>query len=256
VKIVRFRSEGGPAWGVLEGETITRLTRPPWEGVERLAGSQLDASYAALLPPCEPTKILAIGRNYAEHAKELGGEVPKEPLVFLKPPSALVPPGGVVLLPPESARVDYEGELALVIGKTARRVSAHAWRDYVLGVTCACDVTCRDLQKTDGQWWRAKGYDTFLPLGPVVDTEVDPSDLALATRVDGAVRQSARTSSMFFDVGTIVAFVSTAMTLLPGDVILTGTPAGVGPLAPGNRIEVEIEGVGTLTATVAAERAG
>ena len=253
MKILRFRSEGGPAWGVLEGETVTRLTRPPWEGISRLAGSELDVSYAALLPPCEPTKVLAIGRNYAEHARELGGEVPKEPLVFLKPPSSLVPPGGVVLMPPESSRVDYEGELALVVGRTARRVGANAWRDYLLGVTCAIDVTCRDLQKTDGQWWRAKGDDTFLPLGPVIDTEADPRDLALETRVDGAVRQAARTSSMFFDVGKILAFVSSAMTLNPGDVILTGTPAGVGPLAPGNRVEVQIEGVGTLSVSVAAE---
>jgi 2-keto-4-pentenoate hydratase/2-oxohepta-3-ene-1,7-dioic acid hydratase in catechol pathway len=253
MKIVRFRSEGGPAWGVLEGETVTRLSAPPWEGIRRMAGTSLDLAYAPLLPPCEPTKILGIGRNYKEHAKELGQEVPKEPLVFLKPPSSVIAHGGVVLLPQESSRVDYEGELALVVGRRARRVSSHAWRDVILGVTCALDVTCRDLQKTDGQWWRAKGYDTFCPLGPVIETEVDPRDLALETRVDGAVRQSARTSSMIFDIGTLVAFVSSAVTLEPGDVIVTGTPEGVGPLAPGNSVELTIEGVGTLAVTVAKE---
>ena len=253
MRIVRFRSEAGPAWGVLEGDVVTRLTRPPWNGIERLAGSGLALDFATLLPPCEPRKILGIGRNYAEHAKELGNEVPKEPVVFVKAVSSLIPSGGVVLMPPESSRVDFEGELALVIGRTARRVGAHQWRDVLFGVTCALDVTCRDLQKTDGQWWRAKGFDTFCPLGPVIETELDPGDLALTTRVDGAVKQSARTSSRIFDVGRLIAHVSSAMTLEPGDVILTGTPEGVGPLAPGNRVEVEIEGVGTLSVLVARE---
>jgi 2-keto-4-pentenoate hydratase/2-oxohepta-3-ene-1,7-dioic acid hydratase in catechol pathway len=255
MRIVRYSRQGDVGFGVLEGETVATISPHPF-GAFEYTGDRLPAAEIRLLAPVLPSKVLAIGRNYAEHAKELGGEVPKEPLVFLKPPSSLVPPGGVVLLPPESQRVDYEGEMALVIGRTARRISAHAWKEHLLGLTCACDVTCRDLQKTDGQWWRAKGYDTFLPLGPVIDTEADPKDLALETRVDGAVRQSARTSDMFFDVGAILAFVSSAMTLFPGDVILTGTPAGVGPLAPGNRVEVTLEGVGTLAATVAAERVG
>ncbi|HKC24510.1 MAG TPA: fumarylacetoacetate hydrolase family protein [Thermoanaerobaculia bacterium] len=255
MKLLRFVSDAGSAWGVLEGNTVTRLEGAPWYGVRRVAGTEMDLEYAALLPASEPTKILGIGRNYGEHAKELGQEVPKEPMVFVKALSSLIPPGGVVLMPPESQRVDYEGELAIVVGKRARRVGPHAWREFVLGFTCAIDVTCRDLQQTDGQWWRAKGYDTFCPLGPWIETELDPSDLALTTRVDGAVRQSARTSSMLFDVGTLVAHVSSAMTLEPGDVILTGTPEGVGALAPGNRVEVSIEGIGTLAVSVAAERA-
>jgi 2-keto-4-pentenoate hydratase/2-oxohepta-3-ene-1,7-dioic acid hydratase in catechol pathway len=208
---------------------------------------------ALLLPAAAPTKILCIGRNYRAHAAELGHEVPKEHLVFLKPPSSLLPHGGTVRLPRESARVDYEGELALVIGRRARRVPKEDWRDVVFGVTCALDVTARDLQKTDGQWWRAKGFDTFCPLGPAIETDVDPSTLTLQTFVDGAPRQNGSTADFIFDVGTLIAWTSAAMTLEPGDVILTGTPEGVGPLAAGQNVEVRISGVGTLSVSVAAE---
>jgi 2-keto-4-pentenoate hydratase/2-oxohepta-3-ene-1,7-dioic acid hydratase in catechol pathway len=253
MRLVRFRGDGGPAWGLVEGDAIRTLEAPPWEGLRPRAGAPLPLSLATLLPPCEPAKIVGIGRNYSEHAKELGNEVPKEPVVFLKAVSSLLAHGGVVVMPPESQRVDYEGELALVIGKRARRVSKHAAKEALFGVTCALDVTCRDLQKTDGQWWRAKGYDTFCPLGPWIETDADPADLALETRVDGTVVQSARSSSMLFDAATLISFVSSAMTLEPGDVILTGTPEGVGPLAPGNRVEVTLEGVGTLSMSVARE---
>jgi 2-keto-4-pentenoate hydratase/2-oxohepta-3-ene-1,7-dioic acid hydratase in catechol pathway len=208
---------------------------------------------AHLLPAAAPTKILCIGRNYRAHAAELGHEVPKEPLVFFKPPSSLLPHGGTIRLPKASARVDYEGELALVIGRRARRVPAESWRDVVFGVTCALDVTARDLQKTDGQWWRAKGFDTFCPLGPAIVTGVDPSTLTLQTFVDGAPRQNGNTGDFIFDVGTLIAWTSAAMTLEPGDVILTGTPEGVGPLAAGQTVEVRISGVGTLSANVAAD---
>ena len=255
MRVVRVLHEGRAVWAAPEGEVLVPLARAPWEakGAVERAGAPFPRRGAELLPPATPTKILGIGRNYAAHAKELGNEVPKEPLVFLKPPSALIAHGGVVVLPRESARVDYEGELALVIARRARRVPKDAWRDVVAGVTCALDVSARDLQKSDGQWWRAKGFDTFCPLGPALETDVDPSDLLLETLVDGAVKQSARTSLMIFDAGTLVAWVSSAMTLEPGDVILTGTPEGVAPLAPGQRVEVRIEKVGSLAVSVEKE---
>jgi 2-keto-4-pentenoate hydratase/2-oxohepta-3-ene-1,7-dioic acid hydratase in catechol pathway len=206
---------------------------------------------AELLPPTTPTKIVAVGRNYAEHAKELGNEAPSEPIIFLKPPSALLAPNGTIVRPSQSQRVDYEGELAMVIGKRARNVPAARWRDFVLGFTCANDVTARDLQKKDGQFTRGKGFDTFCPIGPCIETELDPSDLALTTRVNGEIKQSGRTSMMMFPCAVILEFISAVMTLEPGDVILTGTPAGVGPLASGDTVEVEIEGIGTLRNDVA-----
>jgi len=198
-----------------------------------------------------PTKIVAVGRNYAEHAKELGNEAPSEPIIFLKPPSAILPPGGTIVRPPQSQRVDFEGELAIVIGKRARNVRKTDWRSFVYGFTCANDVTARDLQKKDVQFTRGKSFDTFLPLGPHIETDLDPSDLALTTRVNGVVKQSGRTSMMVFDCGTIIEFITSVMTLEEGDVILTGTPAGVGPLESGDTVEVEIEGIGTLRNVVA-----
>jgi len=194
-----------------------------------------------------PSKIVAVGRNYREHAAELGNAVPdQEPLLFLKAPSALVVGGGEIVLPPESARVDYEGELALVIGKTIKRWPREAWREALAGVCCANDVTARDLQKTDGQWARAKSFDTFCPVGPEIVANLDPSDLAIETRVNGAVKQSSRTSRMVFSPAFLVAYISAMMTLRPGDLILTGTPAGIGPLSPGDNVEVEIEKIGVL----------
>lgn len=255
MRIVRFENDGAPAWALAEEETLVPLAGAPWEtgGAPSPSGPAVPRRGARLLPAARPTKILCIGRNYRAHAAELGHEVPKEPLVFFKPPSSVIGHGGTIRLPKESARVDYEGELALVIGKRARRAPKEAWRDVVFGVTCALDVTARDLQKTDGQWWRAKGFDTFCPLGPAVETDVDPSSLVLETFVDGALRQTGKTSDFIFDVGTLIAWTSAAMTLEPGDVILTGTPEGVGPLAAGQTVEVRISGVGTLAANVESE---
>jgi 2-keto-4-pentenoate hydratase/2-oxohepta-3-ene-1,7-dioic acid hydratase in catechol pathway len=202
--------------------------------------------------PPFPSKIVAVGRNYAEHAAELGNAVPdQEPILFLKAPSTLVLDGGEIVLPPESQRVDYEGELALVVGRRAKRWPEERWFDALAGVCCANDVTARDLQKKDGQWARAKSFDTFCPIGPEIVTELDPSDLAIETRVNGKVRQSARTSQMVFSPRFLVAYISRMMTLLPGDLILTGTPAGVGPLSAGDSVEVEIERIGTLANRVA-----
>ena len=202
-------------------------------------------------PAKAPTKIVAVGRNYAEHAKELGNEAPSEPIIFMKPASALLAPGGTIVRPPQSQRVDYEGELAIVIGKRARNIPKSRWRDVVLGFTCANDVTARDLQKKDVQFTRAKSFDTFCPLGPHIETEIDPSNLSIVTRVNGAVKQNSRTSSMIFDCATIIEFITSVMTLEEGDVILTGTPEGVGPLSSGDTVEVEIEGIGTLRNVVA-----
>jgi 2-keto-4-pentenoate hydratase/2-oxohepta-3-ene-1,7-dioic acid hydratase in catechol pathway len=197
--------------------------------------------------PPPPSKIVAIGRNYREHAAELGNVAPdQEPLLFLKAPSALVVGGGEIVLPPESSRVDYEGELALVIGRPAKSWPQKRWLEALAGVCCANDVTARDLQKKDGQWARAKSFDTFCPVGPEIVTELDPSDLSIETRVNGAVKQSGRTSQMVFSPAFLVAYVSRMMTLLPGDLILTGTPAGIGPLASGDVVEVEIEQIGVL----------
>ena len=242
MKIFRFLHDGRPAVGVADGEHVFR-----YDGSSALhLGARVDesphlAANLHLLPPVTPSKIVAVGRNYADHAKELGNDTPAEPIIFLKPPSALLPPNGTIVRPPQSQRVDYEGELAIVIGE----------RGTVLGYTCANDVTARDLQKKDVQFTRAKSFDTFCPLGPCIETALDPNNLAIATRVNGATKQNGRTSMMAFDCAFLIAFISSVMTLLPGDVILTGTPAGVGPLAAGDVVEVEIEGIGTLRNVVA-----
>lgn len=206
---------------------------------------------AVLLPPVTPSKIVCVGRNYADHAKELGNEAPSEPIIFLKPPSALLAPGGTIVRPPQSQRVDFEGELAIVIGRIAKNVKASDWRGYVRGFTCANDVTARDLQKKDVQFTRGKGFDTFAPIGPCIVDDLDVADLRITTRVDGETRQDGRTSQMIFSCGAMVEFITAVMTLEPGDVILTGTPAGVGPLSAGETVEVEIEGIGVLRNVVA-----
>ncbi|HEX8169373.1 MAG TPA: fumarylacetoacetate hydrolase family protein [Thermoanaerobaculia bacterium] len=198
-----------------------------------------------------PSKIVCVGRNYADHAKELGNEAPAEPILFLKPPSALLPHEGTIVRPAVSQRVDHEGELAIVIGRTARNVKAAEWRDYVRGFTCANDVTARDIQRKDVQFTRGKGFDTFCPIGPRVVEDLDVSDLRVSTRVNGEVRQDGRTSQMIFPPGVLMEFITSVMTLEPDDVILTGTPAGVGPLQAGDVVEVEIEGIGVLRNPVA-----
>ena len=206
---------------------------------------------ARLLAPVTPTKIVCVGRNYAEHAKELGNEAPSEPILFLKPPSAILEPGGTIVRPAASQRVDFEGELAIVIGREAKNVKASNWRDYVLGFACANDVTARDLQKKDVQFTRGKGFDTFCPIGPCLETELDVANLRVTTRVNGETRQDGSTSQMIFSCAFLVEFINAIMTLMPGDVILTGTPAGVGPLAAGDVVQVEVEGIGVLTNHVA-----
>lgn len=215
----------------------------------------LPLNQATLLAPVTPSKIVCVGRNYREHAAELGNEVPAEPLLFFKPPSSLLRPGGVVRMPAVSQRVDYEGELALIIGKRATRLKADAgWRSYVRGYTLANDVTARDLQKKDGQWTRAKGFDTFCPVGPFVTDEVDPTaGLTIETRVNGEVKQHGSTRDFIFGIPDLLAYITAAITLEPGDLVLTGTPAGVGPVKAGDQVDVEVAGLGVLRNSFAAD---
>jgi 2-keto-4-pentenoate hydratase/2-oxohepta-3-ene-1,7-dioic acid hydratase in catechol pathway len=228
---------------------VRRLEAQPGEGEMRLSDTLGALAELELLAPVAPTKLVCVGRNYVEHAAEHGADVPAEPLLFLKPPSSVVGPGEVVVVPPQSQRVEHEAELAVVMARRCRNVAAsEAWA-YVLGITCANDVTARDLQRRDGQWTRGKGFDTFCPLGPHVVVglaEAEVRDLAVSCRVNGALRQCGRTGQMVFPPAALVEYISAVMTLEPGDVILTGTPAGVGPLVPGDTVEVEVERIGVL----------
>jgi len=249
-QLVRMVRDGQAEWGMVRGGAVVGLEAPPW-AAEPVPGESLgELADLELVAPVAPSKIVCVGRNYAEHAREHDAEVPSEPLLFLKPPSSLLGPGRSIVLPWQSERVEHEAELALVIGRRCRGVPAgEAWA-CVLGVTCANDVTARDLQRRDKTWTRGKGFDTFCPVGPWVMVGVAEervNDLAVSCRVNGKARQHDRTSAMVFPPSTIVAYVSSIMTLEPGDLILTGTPAGVGPLRSGDVVEVEVEGVGVLS---------
>jgi 2-keto-4-pentenoate hydratase/2-oxohepta-3-ene-1,7-dioic acid hydratase in catechol pathway len=252
--------DGRAVYCELAGGTANVLSAAPWLGGaptgERIADvdDEGNTPNAARLAPAEPSKILCVGRNYRAHASELGNEVPAEPLLFWKPPSSVAPPGGTVELPPTSiaTRIDHEAELAVVVGKRLRRASAEEAALAVFGYTALCDVTARDLQKKDGQWTRAKGMDTFCPLGPVVVAGLDVRALRVTCRVSGELRQDGNTASMVFSVPELLAYASQVFTLEPGDVFATGTPAGVGPLTHGDQLEVNIEGIGTLALRVRA----
>lgn len=245
MRLARFRVGDRIATGVVEGEAVRPLAGTFFEDPVP-TGAEIPTGEVRLLAPLLPSKIVCVGRNYADHAAELGNEVPEEPLIFLKPSTAVIGPDDPIPLPQVSGRVDHEGELGVVIGALCRKVSVEDAPRSVLGYVCGNDVTARDLQHQDGQWTRAKGFDGFCPLGPWVETEFDPSDVEVACRVNGEVRQSARTSVLTFPPPVLVSYVSHVMTLLPGDVILTGTPAGVGPLQAGDVVEVEVEGLGVL----------
>ena len=249
MRIAVLERDGRIAWYALEGTSARRFAGSPFEGGV-VEGELLPWTEGELRAPVAPTKIVCVGRNYAAHAKELGNETPAEPLLFFKPPSSIIGPGESIVLRAESDKVEHEAELGVVIGKRASRVSREDALGYVFGYTCVNDVTARDLQKKDGQWARAKGFDTFCPVGPWIETDLDPTDLGVQCLVDGVVRQSGRTSQMMFDVATLIAYVSRVFTLEPGDLIATGTPEGVGPLAAGNRVTVAIEKLGELTVGV------
>jgi 2-keto-4-pentenoate hydratase/2-oxohepta-3-ene-1,7-dioic acid hydratase in catechol pathway len=240
----RATLDGTARWVRLGSAGMTTLSGPPWEHPSDTGEVPFRAS--DLLAPVVPTKVLCVGRNYAAHAKEMGSDVPKEPLLFLKPPSSITGPFSTVLLPRQSQRVEHEAELGIVVGKRAKDVPPERALEHVFGYTCANDITARDLQRSDGQWSRAKGFDGFCPVGPWIETEIEPGDLAIACRVNGETRQRGRTSSMIFGIRDLVSAMSSAMTLEPGDLLLTGTPEGVSPIRSGDRVEVEIEGIGTL----------
>lgn len=248
MKIARFSSTGeDPRYGILDERDLVVLAGDPmYQGFET-TGERVPLTDAKLLAPVIPrSKVIGVGLNYAEHASEMDERSGDDPVVFLKPNTAVVGPDDPIRLPADVGRVDHEGELAIVIGSLAKNVRREDFASVVLGYTIANDVTARDLQARDGQWTRSKGFDTFCPLGPVIETEIDPSDIRLETRVDGELRQAASTAEMVHDIPTLVEFVSSIWTLLPGDVILTGTPAGVGQIRDGEVVEVLIEGIGSL----------
>lgn len=266
MRYCRFESEFGPQYGeVIERsghDWIERLLPPPEEdpwtqmpsAVETAAFEAVPFASVKLFAPVVPSKIVCIGRNYRDHAAELGNEVPKEPLLFLKAPSAIIAPGEPIRIPWQSERVDYEGELAIVIGKRASRIGAgEDVKPYIRGYTIVNDVTARDLQKSDGQWSRAKGFDTFCPVGPIVTDEIEPAaGRSVETRLNLALRQQGNTLDFIFSIPDLLRYISAAMTLLPGDLIPTGTPAGVAPMQPGDLVEVAVEGIGVLSNPVSA----
>jgi 2-keto-4-pentenoate hydratase/2-oxohepta-3-ene-1,7-dioic acid hydratase in catechol pathway len=244
-----------PRYGMIEGENVIEISGPPWGTWKRGLRSSPVAE-VRLLAPVEPSKIVCIGRNYAAHAAELGNEVPKEPLMFLKPPSSIIGPDEAIILTRYAQRVEHEGELALVMGRRCSHLSdADDALSFVMGYTCLNDVTARDLQKSDVQFTRAKGFDTFCPIGPFIETAVDPSNVLVETHVNGARRQSGATSLMIYPPAFLVRWISRMMTLMPGDIIATGTPAGVGPLVAGDTVEVSVAGVGVLRNPVHAPQA-
>jgi 2-keto-4-pentenoate hydratase/2-oxohepta-3-ene-1,7-dioic acid hydratase in catechol pathway len=266
MRIARFAVGDEVRYGLVDGEsaqssgqrngassaalTVAELSGHPFgPGTEvKLTGARYPVPDVRLLAPVLPSKIVAIGRNYLEHARELGNEPPSEPLIFLKPSTAVIGPADAIIRPDQlSKQVDFEGELAIVFGRLCRDVPSERVPQVIFGYTCANDVTARDLQASDGQWSRAKGFDTFCPLGPWIETDLDAADIQLTTTVNDEVKQDSRTSLLIHDVPTLVSYVTAVMTMLPGDVLLTGTPAGVGPLVAGDAVSVSIEGIGTLT---------
>ncbi|MFD4358109.1 fumarylacetoacetate hydrolase family protein [Nocardia sp. NPDC058518] len=257
MRLGRVASPDGVAFVSIEGDggdaVAKEIAEHPF-GSPTFTGRSWPLADIRLLAPILASKVICIGKNYAAHAAEMGGEAPVDPVIFIKPNTSIIGPNASIILPPSSSQVDYEGELAVVIGRPCKDVSAAKAFEVILGYTIANDVTARDQQRHDGQWTRAKGYDTFCPLGPWIETALDPSDLEIVTEVDGEVRQRSRTSLFLHDIPKIIEWISSVMTLLPGDVILTGTPEGVGPLRAGQNVSVTVEGIGTLTNPVATKR--
>ena len=246
MRIVRYQRRGEePQWGWVYEDQVGPLEGSPFGEFRRLE-VQIPLEAVRLLPPLQPSKIVCVGRNYAEHAQELGNAVPEYPLLFMKPPTSVIGPNEMILLPPQAEQVDHEAELVIVIGKAGRWIRPEDALQHVFGYTVGNDVTARDLQRKDGQWTRAKGFDTFCPLGPWIETEFDPADAMVTCHVNQELRQMASTRDMVFSVRQLIAFISTIMTLSPGDAIMTGTPAGIAPLQPGDVIVAAVEGIGSL----------
>ncbi len=254
MRFVRFQAgKEEPKFGWIDEDRIGPLTASPIGEYQRL-DAILAISQVKLLAPILPSKIICVGRNYAEHAREHGAEVPEYPILFTKPPSALIGPEDAIVLPPQSQQVEHEAELAIVIGKRGRWISEEQASHHIFGYTIANDVTARDLQERDGQWTRAKGFDTFCPLGPWIETEIDVTDVLISCRVNGDLRQMASSREMIFPISHLIAYISSVMTLEPSDVILTGTPAGVGPLKESDTVEITIDGLGTLKNSVRVDK--
>ncbi len=253
MKIVRYQEGGSIRWGVVEEEVIRLMDGDPF-GLFQLTSISIKLDEARILAPCSPSKIVALGLNYRDHAEEIKMKLPEEPLLFLKPSTCVIGPGEAIVFPKMSKRVDFEAELAIVISKPARAVPEENAADYILGYTCLNDVTARDLQGKDGQWTRAKGFDTFAPIGPWIITDLDPRNLEISAYLNGVRQQHSSTKHLIFGPHKLVSFISQIMTLLPGDVIATGTPHGIGPMAIGDKIDVVIEGIGTLSNVVVAEK--
>jgi 2-keto-4-pentenoate hydratase/2-oxohepta-3-ene-1,7-dioic acid hydratase in catechol pathway len=249
MRYIRYSYHGKIGYGILEGQLVRPIEGSPFDTYTTTEKS-IAIEKVRLLSPCLPSKAICIGLNYKDHAKEVDIPIPASPVVFLKPSSSVIGPEDTIIYPPQSKRLDYEAELAIVIGKTTSRIDKSHAHENILGYTCANDITARDLQAKDGQWTIAKGFDTFLPLGPVISDEIDPTNVAIESRLNGKVCQSSNTSHLIFDIPYLVSYLSHIMTLYPGDVILTGTPSGIGAMQVGDRIEVEIEGIGILGNTV------
>jgi 2-keto-4-pentenoate hydratase/2-oxohepta-3-ene-1,7-dioic acid hydratase in catechol pathway len=245
MKIIRFSAGKKTGWGILEQGTVKVIQGTPFKSI-KFSDMEYTLDEVKLLAPSVPSKLVCMGLNYRSHAKEFNQELPQAPLIFLKPPSSVIGPEDNIIYPQMSRRVDFEGELAVVIGKEASHVSPEKALDYVLGYTCFNDVTARDLQKVDGQWTRAKGFDTFAAFGPWIETELDPANTLIQSYLNGEQKQNGNTSDLIFPVKEIISFISRVMKLLPGDVIATGTPSGIGPMSPGDRIEIKIPSIGVL----------
>lgn len=250
MKYVRARVGEEEFYAMIKGSRLVRLTDKPYDGI-KLDGREYDCSDAKLLAPCEPTKIVCVGKNYWAHAEEMKEGHPEEPLLFIKPSTCVIGSGEEVVYPRISHRLDYEGELAVVIGVKARNVAPGTAVDYIFGYTCINDVTARDIQKSDQQWTRGKGFDTFAPIGPWIETELEAGNLRIQTRLNGEIKQDSNTALMTHDVDKLICYMSACMTLLPGDVIASGTPEGIGSMQRGDTVEVEIEGIGILKNRIA-----
>ncbi|MCX5707523.1 MAG: fumarylacetoacetate hydrolase family protein [Candidatus Omnitrophica bacterium] len=250
MRILRFRHSGKTGWGILKENSVVVLSESPFKSVKP-SRNLIPLSKVKILTPTQPSKVILVGLNYRDHARELKMAIPKEPVIFLKPPTAVIAHRENIVYPPGVKRLDYEAELAIVIKKEAKNIPARRAFKHILGYTCLNDVTARDLQNKDVQWTRAKSFDTFCPIGPWIETSLDPSNLKISCLLNDKIKQDSCTANFIFPIDHLISFISRVMTLLPGDVISTGTPSGVGPMRPGDRVEVQIEGIGSLTNRIA-----